>query len=129
MRAHYFAAAEMATDRRVGMIRRGGAGLAGSQNIRIFRISGGAMREFSTVELLRDLKTVTHAAARAPVAITQHRKARFVLMAVEDYERLKADSADPRRAYRTDETPADLAALLVAGLDRIIDGESGASGD
>ena len=27
------------------------------------------MKEFSTVELLRDLKTVTHAAAREPVAI------------------------------------------------------------
>lgn len=48
------------------------------------------MREFTTVEVLRDLKTVTHAAARAPVAITQHRKARFVLMAIEDFERLRA---------------------------------------
>jgi len=80
------------------------------------------MRTFSTVDLLRDLKTVTHAAAREPVAITQHRKARFVLMAMEDFERLKAGNPDPRRTYRVEETPPELASLLVAGLDRIIDG-------
>jgi hypothetical protein len=39
------------------------------------------MRELSTVELLRDFKTVIHAAARELVAMTQHRKRRFVLMA------------------------------------------------
>jgi prevent-host-death family protein len=78
------------------------------------------MRAFSTVELLRDLKTVTHAAAREPVAITQHRKPRFVLMAIEDFERLQAAGTDPRKAYRVEETPRELADLLVAGLDRIV---------
>ena len=86
------------------------------------------MREFTTVELLRDLKTVTHAAAREPVAITQHRKARFVLMAVEDFERLKTASPDPRKAYRAEETPPDLAGLLADGLDRLIAGEDEADG-
>lgn len=86
------------------------------------------MKEFSTVELLRDLKTVTHAAAREPVAITQHRKPRFVLMALEDYERLKSVSADLRRVYRVEETPPELAALLSAGLDRIIDGKDDVGG-
>lgn len=81
------------------------------------------MREFSTVELLRDLKTVTHAAAREPVAITQHRKPRFVLMALEDFERLKATNPDPRRAYRMEETPPELARLLASELDRIVEGE------
>jgi PHD/YefM family antitoxin component YafN of YafNO toxin-antitoxin module len=82
------------------------------------------MRVFSTVELLRDLKTVTHAAARAPVTITQHRKSRFVLMAVEDFERLKHAAADSRKAYRSEETPAELADILMEGLDRIIAGAS-----
>jgi hypothetical protein len=86
------------------------------------------MRQFSTVELLRDLKTVTHAATREPVAITQHRKARFVLMAIEDFERLNAANPDPRRAYRTEETPPELARLIVAGLDRIIDGNDEGDG-
>jgi PHD/YefM family antitoxin component YafN of YafNO toxin-antitoxin module len=78
------------------------------------------MRSFSTVELLRDLKTVTHAAARAPVAITQHRKARFVLMAVEDFMQLRAKKSDPRRAYRVAETPPELRGMMEAGLDRIM---------
>jgi hypothetical protein len=81
------------------------------------------MRKFSTVDLLRDLKTVTHAAAREPVAITQHRKVRFVLMAMEDFERLRAANPDPRRAYRVEETPPELAGLIVGGLDRIIGGQ------
>ena len=81
------------------------------------------MRKFSTVDLLRDLKTVTHAAAREPVAITQHRKPRFVLMAIEDFDRLRAAS-DPRKAYRVEETPRELAGLLIAGLDRIVDDKS-----
>jgi PHD/YefM family antitoxin component YafN of YafNO toxin-antitoxin module len=70
------------------------------------------MREFSTVDLLRDLKTVTHAAARGPVAITQHRKARFVLMAIEDFERLKAANSDPRKSYRVEEPPPSWRAYL-----------------
>ena len=81
------------------------------------------MRAFSTVELLRDLKTVTHAATRAPVTITQHRKPRFVMMAIEDYEKLQqGGNPDPRRAYRTSETPPELKELLLAELDRIADG-------
>jgi hypothetical protein len=86
------------------------------------------MRKFSTVELLRDLKTVTHAAAREPVAITQHRKPRFVLMAIEDIERLRIGRPDPRQAYRVDETPPDLAILLAEELDRIIDNPDAADG-
>ena len=77
------------------------------------------MRAFSTVDLLRDLKSVTHAAAREPVAITQHRKPRFVLMAIEDFDRLR-HAADRRRAYRVEETPPELGEIFIEGLDRII---------
>jgi prevent-host-death family protein len=91
-------------------------------------IGGYVMREFTTVDLLRDLKTVTHAAAREPVAITQHRKPRFVLMALEDFERLKAGNADSRKVYRIEETPPELADLLADGLDRIIESEDEAHG-
>lgn len=72
------------------------------------------MREFSTVQLLRDLKSVTHAAARAPIAITQHRRPRFVLMAMEDYEKMRGN-ADPRRVYKIEKTPPELAALISEG--------------
>ena len=78
------------------------------------------MREFSTVELLRDLKTVTHAATREPVAITQHRKPRFVLMAVEDFEKLTTAATDSRRVYLAEETPPELGGLFDAALDELI---------
>jgi prevent-host-death family protein len=80
------------------------------------------MRRFTTVELLRDLKTVTHAAAREPIAITQHRKPRFVLMAIEDFEKLQNANPDPRMAYYTSETPPKLKAMLLKELDRIAEG-------
>jgi prevent-host-death family protein len=83
------------------------------------------MRKFSTVELLRDLKTVTHAAAKSPVTITQHRKPRFVMMAIEDFEKLQGTASDPRRAYRTRDTPPELKVRLLKELDRIADSETG----
>lgn len=77
------------------------------------------MQTFSTVELLRDIKTVTMAADRQPVAITQHRKPRYVLMTYDDFEAMTA-RADPRKVYGANETPADLAALILPELDRLI---------
>ncbi|HUK59596.1 MAG TPA: type II toxin-antitoxin system prevent-host-death family antitoxin [Stellaceae bacterium] len=87
------------------------------------------MKEFSTVDLLRDLKTVTHAATRAPVTITQHRKPRFVLMAVEDFDRLRTALRDPRKSYRVADTPPELARLLVDGLDAILAGQDEDDGE
>lgn len=81
------------------------------------------MRSFSTVDLLRDLKSVTHAATREPVAITQHRKPRFVLMAMEDFERLADRPKEPRRAIKTDETPPEIAAIFGPALQAMIDGQ------
>lgn len=82
------------------------------------------MRSFSTVDLLRDLKSVTHAATREPVAITQHRKVRFVMMAIEDYEQLSTAPKDPRRVIQTDQTPPDIAAIFEPALDALIEGDA-----
>ena len=79
------------------------------------------MRSFSTSELVRDIREVTHAASRAPVAITQHKKARFVLMAVEDFERLRG-SSDPRKVYGAGEAPQDLTELFLPELERLAAG-------
>lgn len=81
------------------------------------------MRQFSTVELTQQIGTVTHAASREPVAITHHRKPRFVLMSMEDYERLKA-GARPRRVYGERETPPELADFLATALEARIDDKS-----
>ena len=55
------------------------------------------MRTFSTVKLVKHLGDVTHAASQEPIAITQHRKKRFVTMPVERFEQMR-NGVNPRRA-------------------------------
>ena len=79
------------------------------------------MQNFRLSELARNWSALKHAATRAPVAITERNKPRFVLMAVEDYDRLQARAIDSRRAFKVDQAPEDLAELLTDGLDRLIE--------
>lgn len=82
------------------------------------------MRTFSTVELTQPIGTVTHFASKEPVTITQHGKPRFVLMSIEDYEKMQARGR-PRRVYGVAETPPELADMLATELEqRINDGSS-----
>ena len=78
------------------------------------------MRSFPLSELARNTSAVRHEAARAPVTITERNTPRFVLMAIEDFEKLTARVEDPRRAYKLRDMPKDDAELLIAGLDRHI---------
>jgi hypothetical protein len=48
---------------------------------------------------------------------------------MKDSERPKGAKPDPRRAYRAGETPAELAELLIAELDRLIEGAHEADGE
>ena len=80
------------------------------------------MRQFTTVDLNKQVGDITEAAAREPVMITRHRKPRYVLMSYEHYQHMQT-SGDPRRVYRTEETPEDLAALFAAEVDRLAQGE------
>ena len=79
------------------------------------------MKKFSTVELLRDLKTVTMAADKTPVAITQHRKPRYVLMTYDDFQLISQKHDDPHRVFGPGETPSELAAIILPELDRLIE--------
>ena len=77
------------------------------------------MRDFSTVDLVTKLDLVKTAALKEPVGITQHRKRKFVMLAADDYERLRG-TQNPHRAYLAEETPEDVAELLredLAALD------------
>lgn len=75
-------------------------------------------RRFSTAELARKVGDVTHAASQAPVMITHHNKPRYVLMSIEDFEKI-----NPQKAYRADETPDEIAEWLLPALDRIAAGD------
>ena len=77
------------------------------------------MRRFSTVDLDKNLGDVKATAAREPVIITEHRKDRFVMMAIEDFERLRREG-DPQQSYGVGETPPDLATRFVAEIDRAL---------
>lgn len=77
------------------------------------------MRRFSTVDLDKNLGDVKAAAAREPVVITEHRKDRFVIMSIEDYNRLRGLS-DPQKAYGAGETPPEIADNFLAEIDRIL---------
>jgi len=61
---------------------------------------------------------VADQALRDPVIITSKGRPRHVLMAYDEYQRLKARD---RRAYRIEDLPDDLAAELEAGLDALRD--------
>jgi prevent-host-death family protein len=77
------------------------------------------LRTFSTVELTQQIGSVTLAASKGPVSITHHRKPRFVLMSVEDFEKMR-EGARPRRVFGVGETPPELADMLVSELERRI---------
>jgi len=67
-----------------------------------------AMR-VSSAELLSDFETVADRAASEPVTITRDGRDRWVLLSVEEYERLKRRD---RRVYAIEDlTPKQIAAL------------------
>lgn len=70
-------------------------------------------------QLQRNWGEVADRALRDPVVITAKGRPRHVLMAFDEYQRLKARD---RRAYRIEDLPNDLAALLEAGLDELRNG-------
>jgi prevent-host-death family protein len=78
------------------------------------------MKSYPLSELARNASAVRHEAARAPVAITERNKPRFVLMAIEDYQALAQRAQDPRHAFLLKDITAEDAALLERGLDAII---------
>lgn len=91
------------------------------RNIRISNIfrthsAGPPMKTFSAADLSRNTGDLLDAASRAPVAITRHRKPRFVVMSFEQFEALT--HAGGRKAYGVDELPPEIGAALDAALDR-----------
>jgi prevent-host-death family protein len=82
-------------------------------------------RTVTSKEALRHWKDVTDKALREPVVITAHGRPRHVLLAYEDYERLRDRE---RQVYRTLELPADLAGAILEDLNNLR-APSGASDD
>jgi len=77
------------------------------------------MRNFSSTELANNTGDVLAAAAQEPVNIQRHGKARYVLLSVEQFERLSM-RADQRRTVHVDDLGADEADDLIAQLEHSI---------
>ena len=77
------------------------------------------MRNFSSTELANKTRDVLPAAAQEPVNIQRHGKARYVLLTVEQFERLHA-KVDQRRAVHVEDLAPDEAEQLIAQLEHSI---------
>ncbi len=72
--------------------------------------------EFKAADLTRHTSELFDAAIRSPVAITKHRKPKFVLMSMDQYQQLAKGAT--QQAHMLDEMPDDLKALMIEGLER-----------
>ena len=76
------------------------------------------MTQFSLTDLSNRSGEVVEAAFRGPVEITHRGKRRFVLLTVEEYDRL-VRAADTRQAFHADDLPEEVATMTLAALEAI----------
>ncbi|KKC33517.1 type II toxin-antitoxin system prevent-host-death family antitoxin [Devosia psychrophila] len=74
-------------------------------------------KTISSVEFVRHFGRYHDEAMRGPITLTKHGRASVVVVPVEEYERL-TNRSDPRRVYRTSETPSELADMILAQLEK-----------
>ncbi len=72
--------------------------------------------EFKAADLTRHTSELFDAAIRSPIAITKHRKPKFVLMSMDQYQQLTRVAT--QQVHMLDEMPKDLKALMIEGLER-----------
>lgn len=74
------------------------------------------MKKFPAASLTRNTGDLFEAAAVAPVAITKHRKARFVVMSIERFEALTTETTS-QVAVDVANMPENLGELLDCGIE------------
>lgn len=83
-------------------------------NILLFLMEA-IVREFPASDMTRNVGDLLQAASANPVAITKHRKPRFVLMSVEDYEAMRTRSSQVSVAVA--DMPDQIGKLLDKGIE------------
>ena len=73
------------------------------------------MKQFAAADLTRNTGDLFEQATRAPVAITKHRKPRFVMMSMEHYEQM-AIPHGPQRAFALTDLPPDIGVAFDQGI-------------
>ena len=74
------------------------------------------MKSFPAADLTRKTGDLFEAATVAPVAITKHRKPRFVIMSMETFEAM-TQGHKTQRSFVVANMPDDLGALLDRGIE------------
>lgn len=77
------------------------------------------MKQFAAGDLTKNTGDLFEAATIAPVAITKHRKPRFVVMSMERYAALTTDRTQ-QVAVSVANMPDDLGALLDHGIEEFL---------
>tara|TARA_B110000977_G_scaffold163081_1_gene208860 strand:+ start:246 stop:485 length:240 start_codon:yes stop_codon:yes gene_type:complete len=72
------------------------------------------MRSFPSTDLKQTLGDVLDAAGHEPITITKHKKPRFVLMSIRDYE--AGFVKDRRQSFATENMPEAHLLMLESGL-------------
>ena len=80
------------------------------------------MKEFAAADMNRSPADIFEAATVAPVAITKHRKPRFVVMSMERYETL-TEGRTTQVALSVTDMPPELGALLDQGIEEHLSGK------
>lgn len=70
----------------------------------------------STAEFIRHFGRFHDQAQKEPIVLTKHGRDTVVVLSKEEFERMQGNG-DPRRVFAIGETPADLAEVLLRGLD------------
>ncbi len=83
------------------------------------------MQQFPAVTLTRDPTALKEPARKSPVAITEYKRPRFVLMTYDKYLALTARVADLRRSLRAEAMPDDLKALAREALGNLTSRDHG----
>lgn len=78
------------------------------------------MQTFAAGDLTRQTGDLFEAATIAPVAITKHRKPRFVVMSYARYSEITG-SKDPQRAVAVNDMPEYLGEMLDTAVDAYLD--------
>jgi prevent-host-death family protein len=74
-------------------------------------------KSISTAEFMRHFGRYHDEAQKRPITLTKHGRPSVVVVPIELFERMVGID-DPRRAYKTSETPPELADMILAELDR-----------
>lgn len=76
------------------------------------------MREFTTADLNKHVGNITDAAMREPVVITHHRRPRFVLMTIDEFNKLSNQRPDTRTPFTLETMPPEIEDGILALADQ-----------